>query len=61
MNKKIKIVSGIALAGILTLNVFNTKTLAAEIETQIAKTPYNELVSGVANVVPVILNGKNDT
>lgn len=61
MNKKIKIVSGIALAGILTLNVFNTKTLAAEIETQIAKIPYNELVSGVANVVPVILNGKNDT
>lgn len=61
MNKKIKIVSSLALAGILTLNVFNTKTLAAEIGTQIAKTPYNKLVTGVENVVPVILNGKDDT
>ncbi len=61
MNKKIKIVSSLALAGILTLNVFNTKTLAAEIETEIAKTPYNKLVSDVTNVVPVILHGKDDT
>lgn len=63
MNKKIKIVSTVALAGLLTLNVFNPKTLAAEINDAIETKPvgvFSKLVDD-KTVAPFILQTNKDT
>ncbi len=62
MNKKFKVVSSLALAGLLTLNVLNVKTLAATVDDKIETNPvgvYRKLVEGKA-VVPYVLIGKDD-
>lgn len=63
MNKKFKIVSSIALAGVISINVFNPKALAATIEDKIETNTigkYNNLVEGKA-VVPYVLVSKDDS
>ena len=57
MNKKIKIVSTVALASLLTLNVFNVKALATKIEEKGKTQIYGayEEIKDLKNVVPVIL------
>lgn len=62
MNKKIKIVSTVALTGLLTLNVLNPKTLAKKIDDTIETKPvgvYSKLVEG-KTVVPFVLQTNND-
>lgn len=62
MNKKFKIVSSLALAGLLSINVFSPKALAATIDDKIETNPvgaYRNLVEGKA-VVPYVLVGNED-
>lgn len=62
MNKKLKVVSSIALAGLLALNVCNPKTLATTIQDEIKTSPvgiYKKLVEG-KTVVPFVLANAED-
>lgn len=63
MKKNLKIVSSIALAGMLATNVVGTASLAATTENQTKTAPvgvYNKLING-KKVVPFVLASRNDS
>ena len=62
MNKKLKVVSSLALAGLMALNVCNPKTLATEIQDEIKTSPvgiYKQLVEN-KTIVPFVLANAED-
>lgn len=62
MNKKLKVVSSLALAGLMALNVCNPKTLATEIQDEIKTSPvgiYKQLVEN-ETIVPFVLANAED-